>query len=236
MKFRVPGQKRRWPLKSGQDESNYDFGLREGDRPLPAPKILAFAGSTREASYNKRLIKIAADGRDAGAQVTLIDLAEYRLPLFDEDLEARDGLHPAARLLKELFISHQGLLISSPEYNSSITAVLKNTIDWVSRPVDGQPPLNSYTGKVVTLMALRPVHSVACAAWSTCVRFSATLAAWCYRNRFRFPAPSKSSTTTARSRTPANRRVSRHSAPAWRRCYRNSIPKTTRSPGIRSKF
>jgi chromate reductase, NAD(P)H dehydrogenase (quinone) len=124
---------------------------------VPAPKILAFAGSTREASYNKRLIKIAAEGaRDAGAQVTLIDLAEFRLPLFDEDLEARDGLHPNGRLLKDLFISHQGLLISSPEYNSSITAVLKNTIDWVSRPVDGQPPLACYTGKVVTLMSSSP--------------------------------------------------------------------------------
>jgi NAD(P)H-dependent FMN reductase len=76
--------------------------------------------------------------------------------VFDQDLEARDGLHPNARKLKDVFLAHQGLLISSPEYNSSITAALKNAIDWVSRPVAGEKSLECFTGKVCALMAASP--------------------------------------------------------------------------------
>ena len=121
------------------------------------PRILAFAGSTRTDSFNKRLISIAAAGaRAAGAEVTLIDLRDYPLPVYDGDLEARDGLPANARKLKDLFLAHQGLLISAPEYNSSITAVLKNTIDWVSRPVPGEAALNCFDGKVAALMSASP--------------------------------------------------------------------------------
>jgi NAD(P)H-dependent FMN reductase len=121
------------------------------------PKILAFAGSTRTDSYNKRLVKIAVAGaRAAGAEVTLIDLRDFPLPLFDGDLEARDGLPANGRKLKDLFLAHHGLLISAPEYNSSITAVLKNTIDWVSRPVPGEAPLACFDGKVACLMSASP--------------------------------------------------------------------------------
>lgn len=121
------------------------------------PKILAFAGSTRADSYNKRLVKIAVAGaRAAGAEVTLIDLRDFPLPLFDGDLEARDGLPANGRKLKDLFLAHQGLLIAAPEYNSSITAVLKNTIDWVSRPVPGEAPLLCFDGKVACLMSASP--------------------------------------------------------------------------------
>jgi len=121
------------------------------------PRILAFAGSTRTDSFNKRLISIAAAGaRAAGAEVTLIDLRDYPLPVYDGDLEARDGLPANARKLKDLFLAHQGLLISAPEYNSSITAVLKNTIDWVSRPVPGEAALNCFDGKVAGLMSASP--------------------------------------------------------------------------------
>ena len=121
------------------------------------PTILAFTGSTRTESYNKRLIKIAVAGAEAaGAEVTLIDLRDFTLPLYDGDLEARDGLPANARKLKDLFLSHRGLLISAPEYNSSITAVLKNTIDWVSRPVPGEPPLAGFDGKVAALMSASP--------------------------------------------------------------------------------
>jgi len=99
------------------------------------PRILAFAGSTRTESFNKRLIKIAVAGAQAaGAEVTLIDLRDHPLPLFDGDLEARDGLPANGRKLKDLFLAHHGLLMSCAEYNSSITGVWKNTIDWVSRP------------------------------------------------------------------------------------------------------
>jgi NAD(P)H-dependent FMN reductase len=121
------------------------------------PKILAFAGSTRTDSYNKRLVKIAAAGaRTAGVEVTLIDLRDFPLPIFDGDLEARDGLPANGRKLKDLFLAHHGLLISAPEYNSSITAVLKNTIDWVSRPVPGEAPLACFDGKAACLMSASP--------------------------------------------------------------------------------
>jgi chromate reductase, NAD(P)H dehydrogenase (quinone) len=118
------------------------------------PRILAFAGSLRRESINKRLVSIAVKGaRDAGAEVTLIDLKEFPLSLFDQDLEAEQGMPEPAKKLKQLFIDHDGLLISSPEYNSSITAVLKNAIDWVSRPVPGEPPLLAFRNKVATLMS-----------------------------------------------------------------------------------
>src|SRR5262245_35742367 len=112
---------------------------------MSMPKILAFAGSTRTESYNKKLVRIAAAGaRQAGAEVTLIDLRDLPLPLFDEDLESSEGLPPNARRLKDLFLAHHGLLISAPEYNSSISGVLKNAIDWVSRPVPGEAPLGCF--------------------------------------------------------------------------------------------
>ncbi|BAT52352.1 NADPH-dependent FMN reductase [Nostoc sp. NIES-3756] len=121
------------------------------------PKILAFAGSTRIDSYNKRLVKIAAAGaKAAGAEVTYIDLRDLPLPLYDEDLEAREGLPANARTLKDLLISHQGLLIASPEYNSSLTAVLKNAIDWASRPAPNEPPLAAFAGKVAAIMSTSP--------------------------------------------------------------------------------
>ncbi|RPI11085.1 MAG: NADPH-dependent oxidoreductase [Zetaproteobacteria bacterium] len=121
------------------------------------PRILAFAGSTRRDSFNKRLIMIAAAGATAvGAAVTLIDLRDYPLPLYDGDLETKEGLPANARKLKDLFLANEGLLISAPEYNSSITAVLKNTIDWVSRPVPGEASLNCFDGKVAALMSASP--------------------------------------------------------------------------------
>jgi NAD(P)H-dependent FMN reductase len=121
------------------------------------PRILAFAGSTRTESFNKRLIRIAVAGAQAaGAQVTLIDLRDYPLPLFDGDLEAREGLPPNGRKLKDLFLANHGLLMSCPEYNSSITGVWKNTIDWVSRPVPGEAPLNCFDGKVAAIMSASP--------------------------------------------------------------------------------
>ncbi len=122
-----------------------------------AARVLAFAGSLRRDSFNKKLVKIAARGaRAAGAEVTEIDLKELPLPVYDGDLEAADGLPANAKQLKELFLSHQGLLIASPEYNSSISAALKNVIDWVSRPAPNEAPLACFTGKVVSLMSASP--------------------------------------------------------------------------------
>lgn len=126
---------------------------------MPAiPRILAFAGSLRAESYNKRLAKIAAEAaRQAGAEVTLVDLADFALPIFNQDDETAHGLPENARRLKTLFRSHHGLLIASPEYNSSITAALKNTIDWVSRvESDDEPPLVAFSGKTCALVSASP--------------------------------------------------------------------------------
>ncbi len=121
------------------------------------PRILAFAGSARKDSLNKKLVRIAAAGAEsAGAQVTLIDLADYPMPLYDGDLEAADGLPENAKKLKALFKEHEGLLLSSPEYNGSISPLLKNTIDWVSRAEPGEAPLACYQGKVAALLAASP--------------------------------------------------------------------------------
>jgi chromate reductase, NAD(P)H dehydrogenase (quinone) len=120
-------------------------------------KILAFAGSLRRESFNKKLVKVAAHAaRNAGAEVTVIDLKEYPLPIYDEDGETAEGLPANARKLKDLFLANKGLLLACPEYNSSISAVLKNVIDWVSRPVPGEPPLNCFDGKIAALMSASP--------------------------------------------------------------------------------
>ena len=122
------------------------------------PKILAFAGSTRTESFNKKLVKVAAEGaRAAGAEVTYIDLRDFPMPLYDGDVEGKDGLPEAVKRLKKLMIEHQGFLLACPEYNSSITAVLKNTIDWATRrESDNEPELVCFRGKVVALLSASP--------------------------------------------------------------------------------
>ncbi len=120
-------------------------------------RILAFAGSARRDSSNKKLVRVAAQGAEAaGAEVTLLDLKDYPLPLFDQDLEAEQGAPPNATTLKQMFIEHHGLLIASPEYNSSISPLLKNTIDWISRKAEGEQPLAAYKGKAAALMSASP--------------------------------------------------------------------------------
>lgn len=121
-------------------------------------KILAFAGSARKDSFNKKLVKIAARGAvEAGADVTVIDLADFPMPLFDQDLEAAEGMPKAAGEFKRLMIDHDGLLIASPEYNSAFSPLLKNVIDWASRSEsDDEPSLLAYQGKVAAIMAASP--------------------------------------------------------------------------------
>jgi len=120
--------------------------------------ILAFAGSARAGSFNKKLIAIAAEGaRAAGAEVTLVDLADFPMPLFDQDLEARDGMPEHAARFKELLLAHDGLLIASPEYNSAFSPLLKNALDWASRATsDDEPPLAAYRGKYAGILAASP--------------------------------------------------------------------------------
>ena len=120
-------------------------------------KILAFAGSARTDSLNKRLVHVAAESaRDAGGDVTVVDLRDFAMPLYDGDLEAAEGVPENATRLREAMTEHQALLLSCPEYNSSITPVLKNAIDWVSRPAEGAPPLVAFKGKVAALLSASP--------------------------------------------------------------------------------
>ncbi|MHC8381893.1 NADPH-dependent FMN reductase [Pseudomonas sp. LB3P14] len=117
-------------------------------------KILAFSGSTRKASLNVKLLSLAvAATLENGAEVTHIDLRDYPLPIYDGDLEVESGVPQNAQILRELLFAHDGLLIASPEYNGSVTALLKNTLDWCSRPANGREGLAPFRGKAVGLMA-----------------------------------------------------------------------------------
>ncbi|MDX2231285.1 MAG: NAD(P)H-dependent oxidoreductase [Leptolyngbyaceae cyanobacterium bins.349] len=126
---------------------------------MTTPKILAFAGSARTDSFNKKLVKIAAEGaKAAGAEVTYLDFRDLPLPLYDEDLETAEGLPENVLKLKSVMKASQGFLIACPEYNSSITPLLKNAIDWASRPEPGDPPmgLTCFRDKVAVIMSASP--------------------------------------------------------------------------------
>lgn len=133
----------------------YDAGMSNGN--TDAARLLAFAGSLRKGSFNKMLLNVAAEAaRNAGAAVTVIDLADLPMPIYDGDLEARDGLPENAKKLKDLMHRHDGFLIASPEYNSSISGALKNAIDWASRQAPGEKPLACFTGKTAAIVAASP--------------------------------------------------------------------------------
>jgi chromate reductase len=118
-----------------------------------APRILVFAGSTRTGSFNARLAASTAKGlARAEAEVSLISLVDYPMPLYDGNLEATSGPPEAAVKLKRMMCAHHGVFIASPEYNASITPLLKNAIDWVSRVRDGkEPPLAAYRDRAFAL-------------------------------------------------------------------------------------
>ncbi len=120
-------------------------------------KILAFAGSTRKDSFNKKLVKQAAAGAlEAGADVTIIDLKDFPMPLYDEDLETAEGVPVMAQKFKQLLKENDAFLIASPEYNGHFSAVLKNAIDWASRQEQGESVYECFRGKVVTIMSTSP--------------------------------------------------------------------------------
>jgi chromate reductase, NAD(P)H dehydrogenase (quinone) len=124
---------------------------------MSVPRLLAFAGSLRTPSLNKKLVAIAAQGaRDAGAGVTLIDLRDLPMPIYDGDDEAEHGLPENARTFKRLLMDHNGVLIATPEYNSQFPAVLKNVIDWASRRENDEKPLAAFAGKVAGVMSASP--------------------------------------------------------------------------------
>jgi NAD(P)H-dependent FMN reductase len=120
----------------------------------PRTRLLALSGSARQESLNKMLVHLAARYAErAGAEVTIVDFADLPMPIFDEDLEAAQGMPENASRFKKLLQEHQGILIASPEYNSSVTPLLKNAIDWASRREQGEPPLVAFAGKVAGLLS-----------------------------------------------------------------------------------
>jgi chromate reductase, NAD(P)H dehydrogenase (quinone) len=146
---------------------------------MSGPKILVLPGSLRTGSHNARLAALAAKELALlDAEVTRISLEDYELPLFDADL-AGSGIPVAAVRLKQALIAHRGVFITSPEYSASVTPLLKNTIDWISRVRErGEPTYAAFKGRVFALgsatsgggggirsmMALRQILELGCGA------------------------------------------------------------------------
>lgn len=122
------------------------------------PKILAFAGSLREGSLNKKVLRVAAEGaRAAGAEVTVVDLRDFDMPIYDVDRHEKDGFPPGAVKFQDLMLEHNGLLICSPEYNGSLPGGMKNVIDWVSRKRHAEEKMYAaFTDKVAGIMSASP--------------------------------------------------------------------------------
>ena len=147
---------------------------------MPVPKILVFAGSIRSGSFNARLAALAAKELTlADVDVTRVSLIDYPLPIYDGDLEVQTGVPDNAVKLKRMMMTHRGIFIASPEYNASVTPLLKNTLDWISRVREvNEHPLAAYKGRVFalgaasngtlggyrSLMALRQILELGCGA------------------------------------------------------------------------
>ncbi len=123
----------------------------------PHPRILVFAGSSRTGSYNKALARLAAERIERlGGRPTFIDLRDHPMPLYDGDLEAEQGLPENARVLQRGLADHDGLLIATPEYNGFITPLLKNTLDWLTRPHEGKSGLALFENKLAAVVSASP--------------------------------------------------------------------------------
>ena len=147
---------------------------------MPIPKILVLPGSTRAGSHNVRLAALAAKELTLlDADVTRISLADYQLPIYEAEFEAKAGAPFNAIKLKQMIMAHQGVFITSPEYSASVTPLLKNAIDWVSRVRErGDPTYAAFKGRVFaiasaspqragglrSLMALRQILELGCGA------------------------------------------------------------------------
>jgi chromate reductase, NAD(P)H dehydrogenase (quinone) len=147
---------------------------------MPIPKILVLPGSTRTSSHNAKLAALAAKELALlDVDVTRISLADYPLPIYEADLDARAGQPANALKLKQMIMAHHGIFIASPEYSASVTPILKNAIDWVSRVRErGDPTYAAFKGRVFaiasaspgragglrSLMALRQILELGCGA------------------------------------------------------------------------
>jgi chromate reductase len=128
---------------------------------MPAPKILVLPGSTRTLSHNVKLAALAAKELTLiDADVTRISLADYPLPLYEGDLESKAGPPANALRLKQMIMAHHGVFIASPEYSASVTPILKNTIDWISRVRErGDPTYAAFKGRVFAIASASPGRS-----------------------------------------------------------------------------
>lgn len=121
------------------------------------PKILSFAGSLREGSLNKKVLRVAVEGaRAAGAEVTVIDLRDFDMPIYNADDQEKEGFPENAVKFQELLLAHNGLLICSPEYNGSLPGGMKNAIDWASRARGDQKMYAAFKNKVAGIMTASP--------------------------------------------------------------------------------
>jgi NAD(P)H-dependent FMN reductase len=142
--------------KPGHDKVWYHFSPNFlGKPPMPFPKILVLAGSIRSRSHNQRLAALAAKELTLiDAEVSHVSLQDYALPLYDADTDMISGPPPDAVKLKRMFCAHQGIFIASPEYNASISPLLKNVVDWVSRVRErSDQPYAAFRGRIFAIGA-----------------------------------------------------------------------------------
>lgn len=124
---------------------------------MDKPKILVLAGSTRVESIHRKLARLTVEAlQDAGMDAVFADLRDYPMPLYDGDIEVETGLPTAAKALKELARASNGFVFASPEYNGSYPAILKNAIDWISRPEPGERHLEVFAGKPAGILSASP--------------------------------------------------------------------------------
>jgi chromate reductase len=142
------------------ESRNAPFGRAFSEPPLPLspPKILVIAGSIRSGSHNARLAALMVKELTLiDANVTHLSLVDYPMPIYDGDLEAKSGPPENALRLKRHFMAHSGIFIASPEYIASVTPLLKNSLDWVSRVREGnEPPLAAYKNRVFAVGGASP--------------------------------------------------------------------------------
>lgn len=121
------------------------------------PRVLLFSGSTREASLNKKLIAEAARiAKSEGANVQVIDLGKDPIPHYDGDTESQKGMPASAQALREEMLKSQVIIISTPNYNGSISGILKDALDWASRTTDGRPSREAFEGKAFVILSASP--------------------------------------------------------------------------------
>lgn len=123
-------------------------------------KVVAFAGSTRKDSVNQKLVIEAAElAQGMNANTTVINFKDYPIPLYEGDFEAEQGMPENAKKLRQLMIQSEIILIASPEYNGSLSGLLKNAIDWASRSETGGSSREAFKGKKFVIMSASPGSS-----------------------------------------------------------------------------